>query len=97
MGAGHYSSPGGGGGLGEGVGERRILVLQYDKFTPIRLCNILTTLPLPPHQIHPPTHTHTHTLISCYWQSIPYSPLFILYATPPPSTPFILLKKYYLR
>ena len=32
----------------------------------------------------------------CYWQSIPYSPLFILYATPP-STPFILLKKYYLR
>ena len=71
MGAGHYSSPGGGG------WGRRILVLQYDKFTPIRLCNILTTPPLPPHHIHAPP-PHTHTLISCYWQSIPYSPLFIL-------------------
>ena len=50
MGAGHYSSPGG------GVGGRRILVHydQLDLITPIRLCNIITT-PTPPH----PAHTHT--------------------------------------
>ena len=59
----------------------------------MRLFNILMTPP-PPIPSHPP-HTHTYTLIGCYWQSIFYSPLFILYANSP-STPFILLKKYYL-
>ena len=51
MGAGHYSSPGGGG------RGRRILVHydQLDLITPIRLCNIITT-PTPPH----PAHTHIH-------------------------------------
>ena len=50
----------------------------------MRLFNILMTPP-PPIPSHPPTHpphTHTYTLIGCYWQSIFYSPLFILYANP---------------
>ena len=80
MGAGHYSSPGGGG------WGRRILVLQYDKFTPIRLCNILTTPPLPPHHIHaPPTpHTHTHSLaaIGSQFPTVP-----CLYSKQPPPPP----------
>ena len=61
MGAGHYSSPGGGG------RGRRILVHydQLDLITPIRLCNIITTpTPLYPAHTHirtpPPPHTHTH-------------------------------------
>ena len=54
MGAGHYSSPGGGG------RGRRILVHydQLDLITPIRLCNIITT-PTPPH----PPHKHTNLKI----------------------------------
>ena len=56
MGAGHYSSPRGGG------RGRRILVHydQLDLITPIRLCNIITT-PTPPHPAHTHIHTHTHT------------------------------------
>ena len=80
MGAGHYSSPGGGG-RGGGVGG----------FWFFNMINWLNW----PHNPSPHIHTHTYTLIGCYWQSIFYSPLFILYANSP-STPFILLKKYYL-
>ena len=79
MGAGYYSSPGGG--VGGGLGG----------FWFFNMINWLNW----PHNPSPHIHTHTYTLIGCYWQSIFYSPLFILYANSP-STPFILLKKYYL-
>ena len=46
--------------------------------------------PIPP---HPPPHTQTHWLLLAvnFLQSLVYTPCN------PPSTPFILLKKYYLR
>ena len=62
MGAGHYSSPEGG---GVGIGGFWFFYDQLYLITPIRLCNILST-PTPTHpahtqhtQIH--THARTHT------------------------------------
>ena len=60
MGAGHYSSPEGGGGVG--IGGFWFFYDQLYLITPIRLCNILST-PTPTHPAHTqhtPTHTHTH-------------------------------------
>ena len=60
MGAGHYSSPEGG---GVGIGGFWFFYDQLYLITPIRLCNILTT-PTPPHPAHTqhtPTHTDTRT------------------------------------
>ena len=56
MGAGHYSSPEGG---GVGIGGFWFFYDQLYLITPIRLCNILST-PTPPHPAHT-THTYTHT------------------------------------
>ena len=59
MGAGHYSSPEGG---GVGIGGFWFFYDQLYLITPIRLCNILST-PTPTHPAHTqhtPTHTHTH-------------------------------------
>ena len=71
MGAGHYSSPGGGG-WGVGVGGFWFFHDKLDLITPIRLCNILTTLPPPSTAPHAAPHTHPLALDLSYSSSAPF-------------------------